>query len=236
MESLIREREQPSCVNCGSTLRFRSIIRALSIGLYGKSLALPDFPKCKNKRGIGLSEWPGYLPLLEEKFDFLNTFYHQEPFLDITNPPDYMFGSADFLISSEVFEHIPPPVQRAFDGAYSLLKPGGLLILTVPFRTETEETDEHFPELYNWSINKENGRYILRNITADGREQVFTDLCFHGGSGLTLEMRVFSRLSLEHHLVVAGFKDISLCSDNDLEFGILWSGEWSVPIMARKPS
>jgi len=233
---LVTEREKPSCSTCGSTLRFRSIIRTLSVGLFGKSLILNDFPEVGDIFGIGLSEWVGYTRILESKFGFLNTFFHQEPFLDITKPPKNMIEIADFLISSEVFEHIPPPVQAAFDGAYSILKPGGVLILTVPFRTDIHETLEHYPDLFEWKIVEQDNKYTLVNITKDNQKQVFNNLCFHGGPGMTLEMRVFSKLTLQKHLVNSGFTDIVFCSENEEETGIIWRGDWSVPIIARKPS
>lgn len=234
LESLLRERETPSCESCGSTTRLRSVVRALSVGLFGEPLALVDFPVRKDLHGIGFSEWPGYLPLLADRFDFLNTFYHREPFLDITHPPKEMLGSADFLISSEVFEHTPPPAQCAFDGAFSLLKSDGLFILTTPFRTDTDETEEHFPDLHDWTISEEDGRYILRNLTENGRDEVFTDLCFHGGPGSTLEMRVFSHSAIERHLAASGFVDVRFHIEEDDGCGVLWPGPWSVPVTARR--
>ncbi len=235
LASLLREREMPSCEFCGSTTRLRSTVRALSLGLFGESFPLTDFPARRDLRGIGLSEWPGYLPLLEDRFDFLNTFYHQEPFLDITAPPQDMFGTADFIISSEVFEHTPPPAQQAFDGAFALLKPGGLLVLTTPFRTDAEETEEHFPCLHEWSITEgDDGLYVLCNRTEDGRDEVFTNLCFHGGPGSTLEMRVFSRSAIERHLAEAGFVDVRFRDEDETTYGVMWQGSWSVPISARK--
>jgi len=234
LPSVLLERESPSCEMCGSTTRLRSIIRCLSLGLFGEALALPDFPKRKGLYGIGMSEWPGYLLLLEDRFDFLNTFYHQKPYLSISDPPAEMLGTADFLISSEVFEHVLPPVQRAFDGALALLKPRGFFILTVPFQLDGE-TDEHFPDLNDFKVYDDNGRYVLKNKTKDGRLQMFTDLCFHGGPGSTLELRLFSLPDLLRHLQMAGFCNLQVHANNDLGFGILYPGAWSVPITAKRP-
>ena len=77
------DREVPSCSQCGSTVRFRAIVHALSSELYGKSLALPDFPERRDLKGIGMSDWEGYARLLSVKFDYQNTHYHMEPRLDI---------------------------------------------------------------------------------------------------------------------------------------------------------
>ena len=37
--------------------------------------------------------------------------------VDITQVPVAMAGGCDFVISTDVFEHVCPPVSRAFDGA-----------------------------------------------------------------------------------------------------------------------
>ena len=80
------------------------------------------------------------------KFDYINTFYDREPRIDITEPHPDRHGTYDFILSSDVFEHIGVPVERAFDEVYKLLKPHGVLCLTVPFSLK-EQTVEHFPEL-----------------------------------------------------------------------------------------
>ena len=49
-------REARSCASCGSNVRTRSLLRALSLELFGVSLPLPDFPCMKSLRGIGTSE------------------------------------------------------------------------------------------------------------------------------------------------------------------------------------
>ena len=54
------EREVPSCESCGSTPRFRGVVHALSLGLFGESLPIPRFPQRRDVRGLGLSDWGGY--------------------------------------------------------------------------------------------------------------------------------------------------------------------------------
>src|SRR5918997_4002416 len=78
------DREVPSCQSCGSTVRWRSMIHVLSTELFGESLALPDMVMNRNITGIGMSDWDGYAVPLAEKFNYRNTYYHQEPKLDIT--------------------------------------------------------------------------------------------------------------------------------------------------------
>ena len=114
-------------------------------------MALVDFPGDRSLVGVGLSDAVLYAVPLAEKVDYLNTYYHTEPYLDITDIPAELERTLDFMISSDVFEHVPPPAARAFDGAYRTLKPGGHLLLTVPF-TNDDETVEHFPELHEFEI------------------------------------------------------------------------------------
>jgi SAM-dependent methyltransferase len=218
-------RESGICLYCGSTVRFRSIAHALAVELLGETRSLPSLPTRKDIRGIGLSDWLGYAELLRDKFSYKNTYYHKHPRLDICDPEHAEHGLYDFVISSDVFEHVPPPVDRAFEGAFKLLKPGGLLICSVPSIDGT--TDEHFPELHRFSLHKtkDGGQYTLSNLTADGRKQEFTDLVFHGGSGSTLEMRVFGKESLRDHFMRAGFEQPRTYGDNVPELGIFWDGD-----------
>ncbi len=225
-------REKPSC-SCGSTVRTRAIVHILSNELFGQSLALPDFPKRPDLLGWGMSD-SGYSDLLPHKLNYLNTFYHMEPRLDITAPLDpAQEGKLDFLISTEVFEHIPPPVSQGFENVRRLLKPDGVLIFSVPY-TLKPQTLEHFPDLYQYEIlNPVDAKPVLKNITRDGQEQKFDDLVFHGGPGATLEMRVFSQAGLMFELKRAGFKNIKIYSEPCWEFGIYWRDLWSLPMAAR---
>ena len=126
-------REDRGCSKCGSTVRLRSVIALLSREIFGVELALPDFPVLKGMRGIGMSDPPGLAARLAEKFDYTNSFYHQEPRLDIVHPQPDQTGRYDFILSSEVLEHVPQPVDRAFQNLHRILKPDGLLLLTVPY-------------------------------------------------------------------------------------------------------
>lgn len=229
-------REDASCHGCGSTVRMRAIVHHLSQAIFGESLALPDFPHRPDIRGIGLSDWEGYARRLASRVDYTNTYYHTEPFLDVTQVPDDLAGSCDFVISTDVFEHVSPPVSKAFEGALRLLKPAGTLILTVPFMLEETETREHFPRLHQFELRgKGKGPFKLVNTCQDGTVEEFDDLIFHGGPGSTLEMRVFAKDSLQRELAHAGFSDIRFADQAVPEFGIFWQVPWSIPVTARAP-
>src|SRR2546421_11539259 len=129
----IVDRDIPSCPKCNSTIRFRGVIHLLSLALYGRSMPLPSFPAEKTIAGLGLSDWEIYAERLAGEFTYANTFFHTEPFLDISKAiPAELKSSADFLISTDVFEHVAPPPPNAFAGAVDLFRPGGAIELPGP--------------------------------------------------------------------------------------------------------
>ena len=113
-----------------------SVVHALRRS-FGQGMSISEFPIRPDLTGIGLTDC-GYAPRLSSKLAYRNTFYDREPRLDITDPPTDLEGTLDFLISSDVFEHVPPPVERAFEGVFRLLKPGGVFVLTVPYLLQGE--------------------------------------------------------------------------------------------------
>jgi SAM-dependent methyltransferase len=124
-------RETPSCSKCGSTVRMRAIIGLLSMELFGRILKISDFPVRVDIHGMGMSDWEEYADRLAEKFNYINTFYHKEPRLDIKNIDTTMEKTFDFIISTDVFEHVEPDISTAFSNTYKLLKPNGTLIFSV---------------------------------------------------------------------------------------------------------
>jgi SAM-dependent methyltransferase len=230
-------REVPSCSACGSTVRLRSLIALLSREIFGIELAIPDFPVLKGIRGFGMSDPPELALRLAEKFSYTNTFYHQEPRLDIADPsPEHLrqhTGLYDFILTSEVLEHVSPPVERAFVNINRMLKPDGLLLLTVPYRIDGR-TAEHFPQLHEYALASPGGRTVLVNRRRDGSLEVFENLSFHGGDGSTLEMRVFTETSLKEIITGAGFASVRVASEDVPEFGVLHGETWSLPIVGRK--
>lgn len=227
----VLSREALTCAHCGSNVRFRAMAYLVTREVLGRPLQLPDVPVRKDIAGVGLSDADAYARPLAERFDYVNTYYHMEPRLDIADIDEARVGRYDFVIASDVFEHVVPPVARAFANARRLLKAGGKFIFTVPFSLESE-TREHYPELHDWSMAEIDGRWTLTNRTRDGREQTFTDLVFHGGPGSTLEMRLFSRAALEREFRDAGFAGVRIAAEPYLPFGIHWPDPWSVPMVA----
>jgi hypothetical protein len=214
-------------------MRERALVALLSREVFGIELSLPDFPVLKGLRGIGMSDSPHLAAALAEKFDYTNTFYHQAPFLDITKPEAGDEARYHFILSSEVMEHIPPPVERGFETLCRLLQPDGLLLLTTPY-TIDGNTKEHFPDLHEYALASPGGRSVLVNRRKDGTLETFDNLMFHGGPGSTLEMRVFGESSLRDLLVHAGFREVHIATEDSPAFGIEHAESWSLPIAARK--
>jgi SAM-dependent methyltransferase len=222
-------REAKSCGNCGSNIRIRSLIRALSLELFDVPLTLPEFPVLKSLRGLGISDIPQYSAVLESKFDYRNTFHDRTPQFDLMHPPESEFGQFDFVLASDVLEHVPPPAMAGFKNAYKLLKRGGVALFSVPYSNEGAGTIEHFPRLNEFSVTNVGGRCLLINRTVEGDLQTFENLVFHLGETPSLEMREFSEVGLKQLLASAGFDEIRWYGDEYLPYGIIWREAWSLP-------
>jgi SAM-dependent methyltransferase len=209
--------------------------------LFGESLALPEMDEYPNVVGIGLSDWEGYAVPLAEKFNYTNTYYdqdyyHREPKLDISDPDidPALHGTLDFIIASEVFEHVAPPVSVAFDNLRKLLKPSGVVIFSGPYGKEGDKTIEHFPELYDYKVIEKNGCRVLENTTRNGVLQTFENLSFHG---VALEVRWFSQTSLIKEFSKAGLGNVKIYSTPHFRHGIYskhWEQQTDLPVSARR--
>lgn len=231
-------REGETCPVCHSSARVRAVIsllcdELLGVDMLGIHLPLSEFPTLKGIRGIGMSDSPELAERLAEKLDYTNTFYHQAPRLDVTNPDPADLGRYDFILSSEVMEHVPPPVEQAFANLFRLLKPDGILVMTTPY-TLGGKTKEHFPELHHFTLAQLGAETVLVNRRRDGSVEVFDNLVFHGGPGSTVEMRVFTEGSLREQLLGAGFSSVRVAFEDVPEFGVELTEKWSLPIVARK--
>ena len=209
----------------GFNIRFRAICYIFCKLFYGECKILRTLDINKNIKGIGMSD-SGWANIFADKFNYVNTFYHKSPFLDIHNIKHVQqYENLDFIISSDVFEHIHPfpSLQMAFNNLYKMLKKGGFLIFSVPYTHGDHK--EHFPNLYDYKIVRKQRRFILHNTTKDNKTETFENLCFHGGPGNVLEMRIFSKSSIISFLKNAGFINITFHEINkDMEkYGIFWS-------------
>ncbi len=231
-------RESTIDLETGASQIFRTLIYALTKGL-GLHPVLPHNTGLGKLRGIGLSDNRYYARVLRRLFDYTNTFYHKRPFLDIcADPPGY--SGLDFIVSCDVFEHLPPPPDVAFRNSRRMLKPGGVLILTMPYGDQIEQTEEHYPSLHRWRLKKGSrsgsgaSNHYIENVDVHGKREVFDEIRFHAGPGQTVEMRNFSKRHLLELAAQNGFAPEILSQDIPL-FGIWNQGDMnSLPAILRK--
>jgi SAM-dependent methyltransferase len=214
-------------------VRLRALIHLLSLELFGVSLPLPEFPRLKGIRGIGMTDKECYAGRLAGKFDYTNTHYDREPRLDITQPHPELAGTCDFLLAADVLEHIAPPVERALEEMCRLLKPGGFIGITI-YCHPSDRMREHFPDLHEYRIVPLGDSNVLVNRRRDGTIQVHDNLIFHGGSGATLEMREYGITALRSQLLAAGYQEIQLLTGDIQEIGVVFDPGVSQPLIARK--
>ena len=216
-------REALNCYWCKSTSRERAIFLQIHKQYFLKKVRHPF----RNLKILGVSD--GYLTstVLKKVYKkrYTNFHYHMDPKLDITSVRTGLLNSSDIVSCSEVLEHVEPPIQKAFDGLYHLLKAEGVLILSVPHTDLNGKHVEHFPVMTESRITTQEIGFVLEGINGDGKLVEFEDLTFHGGIGATLEYRIFSQESLEKCLATSGFKNLAP-RKNRLLFGINWE-PWS---------
>src|SRR5260221_1381577 len=224
---------EPASCACGSNVRIRALIHLVSMELFTQSLALAEFPKLKAIRGLGMSDQEGYARILAEKFDYTNTYYDREPRFDFTAAHPEAYGSCDFILSAGVIEHIAPPVERALEEACRLLKPHGILGITV-FCHPSDQLREHFPGLSQYRVVPLGDGMVLINRRADGTLEIRDDLIFHGGSGATLEMREYGATALRRQLIGSGFCDVGFLTENIPAIGVYFDHDASQTPIARQ--
>src|ERR1017187_1469497 len=224
---------EPASCGCGSNVRTRALIHLLSMELFGRSLIAADFPRLKSVRGLGMSDKPCYATILEEKFDYRNTFYEREPQFDFSTAHAEFGGTFDFVLSADVLEHVAPPVEATLTEVHRLLKSHGFLVATVPCNSG-ERLREHYPDLHEYRILPLGGAPVLINRRRDGRLEVTDELEFHGGAGATLEMRQFTVAALYEKLLASGFTTVRFFNENVPECGILFDDDVSQPLIAAK--
>lgn len=216
-------REGTLCIHCGASGRSQAIAYALTHYVFREDVALNNLEKQKHLKIVGLSDGPVYAKMLAKKCDYTNTYYHTKPFLDITKPGRHDIGKYDALISADVFEHVLAAPSYAFKGAYDILKPGGHLILTVPF-INVGDHKEHYPGIVNYeSEQRSDGSWVAHIEYPNGKIVTDETPCFHGGPGKTLEVRLFNRKRIEEELSWAGFKSVMVHVDNMPERGMNWN-------------
>jgi len=220
-------REIPSCGNCGSTVRQRTIA-------YLVAHTVKEFPKWKKAHIVGLSDHSLLSSYLAElpNVKYQNTFFDENPILDISNPPREFRNNIDILINSDVLEHVMFPISKSLVGALKVLRKGGTMILTVPYSLRGPSV-EHFPWMTNYTVDIEVDPARVIGFDEHGESTILPEPVFHGGPGNTLEMRQLSLPVIVDELKKAGFSRIQHFYESIPELGIVPANGMGA-VVARK--
>jgi SAM-dependent methyltransferase len=212
-------RESSSCVHCGSSVRLREVVAAVSREILGTQAPARDWPVRDDLVGIGFSDSEIYSPYLARATSYTNTWFHQDPRVDVTDLASFAGRRYDFAVCSDILEHVPAPADGAFGNLFAILNPGGTLVFNVPMRDG--RTVEHYPELTTFDTFEESNGWALSGTRPDGSEFRANGVVFHGGPGTTAEMRIFGRDDVRRLLDEAGFVEVVEHQAEDEEAGIV---------------
>jgi SAM-dependent methyltransferase len=215
-------RELAPCAQCGSNARFRAMMVGLSLGLFGQVLPLPKMIADRGIRGWGCSDAEIYANRLVELFDYTNTFLHTEPRADIGDAATLeIFRGCQFILCSDVLEHVLVNPVDAIANMYDCLTPDGCLILSAPSYA-MQASVEKYPTLRGFSVVAIGGRHAVVYETATGALGFDPDPVFHGGPGSVLEMRLFGHEALLREIRNVGFRRVDMVGDEAQPFGAVW--------------
>lgn len=207
-------REITVCEHCGSTPRFCGLALAINRVVWGDTgVPLRERPR-GDVTAIGISDDPNLAGVLGRKLAYVNTWFHQEPQLDICSP-DLRYADLGLIVCSDVIEHTLEPPVVPLTNLYAMLRPGGRLILTAPtFR---------MPATIEWyggaqEIEIDGDVVLWRNRR--GELYVDNSPVFHGGFGSVLEMRLISHDELLATARAIGFMAETL--EFDADRGYAW--------------
>lgn len=207
-------REGPSCKYCQSSVRQRQILYSVH--------KLLETLNTKKPRIVGISDADLVAATLKNQrnLKYFNTYLDVRPRLDISAPRAKYKNLADLVICSDVLEHVMFPVQSAIRGLFEILKPGGYVVVTVPY-TFHEPNQEHYPWMKSYEASQNNdGTWRVTGIAFDGTSREVENPIFHGGPGNTLEMRLLSREELISNFRDAGFTKVEIDEKDQKELGI----------------
>jgi hypothetical protein len=217
-------RELNICSCCGSNARFRATVLAFLQAIvdqesaYNLSQVQPD----KTIRGIGCSDSDAYARTLVDKYDYVNTFYHREPYLDVESISSYLeYQPLNFILCNDILEHTALPPAEVVAILYQALQPGGHLILCAPTYRLANHI-EKYPSFDSYEVKSTVKGYHVEFKPKLGEDFVDRNPCFHGGPGRVLEIRLISEENLRRNLVAVGF-EITQVSDSLLKhYGAWW--------------
>ncbi|MEB3316672.1 MAG: hypothetical protein VKO39_00800 [Cyanobacteriota bacterium] len=217
-------RELNVCSSCGSNSRFRATILSL-LSVFTQEEDEYDLAQAatdKSIRGIGISDSPVYAELLALKYNYINTFFHCEPHLDIENRFSFIeYQPIDFIVCNDVIEHTMLPPSEVIPILYEALQPGGILILCAPTYKLLHHI-EKYPSFDHYEIEQTLKGFRVHFQSRLGVPFVDASPCFHGGPGRVLELRLISDENLVQNLRSVGFEVRRLGDSLLKKYGAWW--------------
>jgi SAM-dependent methyltransferase len=218
-------REGNLCKNCGSYWRTRSVIDAIKFKYrFDNRIAFSDIKPDFSIKSLGMTDDTSITTSMPTKFMHTNSYYDQFPRVDLLKPTNDLHDCFDLVICTDVFEHIPNNIEKAFLNLYTIIKKNGLLVFSVPLvpvRNKTYDVNlepeknelnqihkEYYPKLTSWEHIKVDNSIKWK----DSKDEIHLNYEpeFHGGDGLTLTFRLFSEDSVEAFLRSAGFRGVEV--------------------------
>ncbi len=222
-------RERVVCPKCGLNNRMRAAIHLLKTITKPKSdvriyiteqttqlyqYFIKNYPNTVGSECLGDRYKPG---------EISENGIRNEDFTNLT----FMDNEFDLVLSFEVFEHIPDFIN-AFSEALRVLRPGGYLIFTVPFNTNsklnlvraviTNGIVEHIhpPEYHGDPVNSSEGCLCFYHFGWEVLEQLKT-AGFENVTVMSFYSKEFGYLGGEQIFLVAGKPENvnSLCKKNE---------------------
>lgn len=122
---------------------------------------------------VGVGTWAYPRQLLQEHCRYVATDCFEHPNIDIVSDIHHLTAvfapaSFDFIICTDVFEHIPRPWEAVHE-LYAVLKPGGTLLLTTPFNFHLHGKA---PVKDYWRISAEGLRVLLQEVAGFAEVEV----------------------------------------------------------------
>jgi hypothetical protein len=227
--------------------RNRALWYILSHYLFGKLVILNNVPQNKAIRGLGIND-SNYSKYLSMAFDYKNyKIFNKRSFstmtetetntmIDLYNVNFYIHNNYNFITCTEIMSHLSPypGLNIVFKNLHTMLRPGGVLILSTPYSFDGRYIERH-PSLYKYEIvskaentgtlKTDEPQWCIKNIRADGANEIINSpIIYNRDDPSSIEMRKLNYAELNHLLVEAGFKDIIFKRiDADMNYnGIHW--------------
>ncbi len=174
-------KEGYQCTNCSASSRNRLVMYVLGVMLGFGDRPVFEWPENPSLRILEPCPRGPQVPMLQAKFDYVTPEYDAEKiaagadpreFADVQKLP-FDDASFDFVIASDIFEHVREDV-KGFREIFRTLKPGGTFLLTVPYDHARETT--------------------LERVKVEGEKDIpLVEPRYAGGGGATLDYREYGR-------------------------------------------